>query len=108
MIEIYRSRDSATVGSLQGLLEAEGIRTYVRNDSVSRMMVEIPEVYPALCVLDEEDVDRGVELVRDYTEAPRNETGPERICPKCGENSPGTFDACWNCGALIGESETTK
>ncbi len=108
MIEIYRNRDSATVGSLQSLLEAEGIRTYLRNDNVSRMMVEIPETFPALCVMDAADVDRGVALVREYIESPRDDAGPERTCPKCGEQSPGTFDACWNCGALIGESETTK
>lgn len=105
MIEIYRNRDSAIVGTLQNLLESEGIRTYLRNDSVSRMMVEIPEVYPALCVLDEADVERGVELVRDYIEVPKDETGPELTCPKCGEQSPGTFDACWNCGALLGGGE---
>lgn len=105
MIEIYRNRDSATVGALQSLLESEGIKTYLRNDSVSRMMVEIPEVFPALCVLDEADVGRGVELVRDYTVVTKDEAGPELTCPKCGEQSPGTFDACWNCGAQNGEGE---
>lgn len=105
MIEIYRNRDSATVGSLQSLLEAEGIRTYLRNDNVSRMMVEIPETFPALCVMDAADVDRSVDLVRSYLEAPRAEAGPELTCAKCGEQSPGTFDTCWNCGAQIGEGE---
>lgn len=103
MIEIYRNRDSATVGSLQSLLESQGIRTYLRNEHVSGTTVEIPEVYPALCVMDEVDVERGVELVRNYIEEPRGETGPELTCPKCGEKSPGTFGSCWNCGSQIGD-----
>ncbi|RYD33491.1 MAG: hypothetical protein EOP85_20735 [Verrucomicrobiaceae bacterium] len=103
MIEIYRNRDSSTVGTLQSLLESEGIRTYLRNEHVSGTTVAIPEVYPALCVLEEADVERGVELIRGYIEEPRDESGPELTCPKCGEKSPGTFDACWNCGAQIGD-----
>ena len=26
------------------------------------------------------------------------EPGPEWVCGGCGENSPGTFEKCWNCG----------
>lgn len=105
MIEIYRNRDSATVGTLQSLLESEGIRTYLRNEHVSGTTVAVPEVFPALCVMDAADVKRGVELVRGYIEVPSGESGPELTCPKCGEKSPGTFAACWNCGAQIAEGE---
>ena len=101
MIEIYRNHDSATVGALQDLLGTAGIRTYQRNEHASGTTVVV-DVYPALCVLDEADVERAVELIRDYTRTPEDQVPPELDCPKCGEKSPGTFDTCWNCGALIG------
>ncbi|RYD18475.1 MAG: DUF2007 domain-containing protein [Verrucomicrobiaceae bacterium] len=104
MTEIYRNHDSATVGVLQNLLEANGIKTYQRNEHASGTTAVV-DVYPALCVMDEADVERAVQLVRGYTEVPRDEFGPELTCPKCGETSPGNFDACWNCGAQIGAGD---
>ncbi|MES2923979.1 MAG: DUF2007 domain-containing protein [Verrucomicrobiota bacterium] len=98
MIEIFRNRDSATVGQFQSLLESEGIRTYLRNEYVSATTIAIPEVTPALCILNEADLDRSVELIRSYIEAPPDESLPELPCPKCGEKSPATFAVCWNCG----------
>jgi len=101
MIEIFRSRDSATVGQFQSLLESEGIRTYFRNEYVSATVIAVPEVTPALCIMNEADVDRGIELIRTYIESPRDELKPELTCPKCGENSPGTFAVCWSCGTSL-------
>ena len=101
MIEVYRSRDSAIVGHLQSLLEAEGIKTYLRNEHVSHTGIAIQEFMPALCILDESDVDRGVDLIRAYLEASRVDTLTALTCPKCGESNPGNFAACWSCGASL-------
>lgn len=110
MIEIFRNRDSATVGQFQSLLESEGIRTYFRNEYVSATSIAISEVTPALCIMNEGDLDRSIELIRSYIEAPQEKPVPELTCPKCGEKSPGTFAACWNCGILIndGPNNTAK
>lgn len=71
MIEVYRDRDSATIGHLQSVLEAEGIRTYLRNEHASSTTIPIPEVTPALCILEEDQVGRAVELIRSYLDAPQ-------------------------------------
>lgn len=99
MIEIYSNRDSARVGQFQSLLESEGIRTYFRNEFVSATTVAVPGTTPALCIMDEADLERGVELIRSYTESAGEEKTQEITCPKCGEKSPGTFESCWSCGA---------
>ena len=101
MIEIFRKQDAATVGLLQNLLESEGIETYFRNEYVSTTGIAIPDFTPALCIIREADVDRAVELIRTYIESSRDEASAELTCPECGETSPGTFAACWNCGASL-------
>lgn len=108
MIEIFRSRDSATVGQFQSLLESEGIRTYFRNEYVSATSIAIPEVTPALCVMNDADLDRSVELIRNYIGTPQEEPIAELSCPNCGEKSPGTFAACWNCGKLISDGPCNR
>ncbi|MES2921585.1 MAG: DUF2007 domain-containing protein [Verrucomicrobiota bacterium] len=67
MTEVYRNRDSAKIGHLQSLLESEGIRTYLRDEYGAS--TAFPEVTPALCILEEADVERGVELIRAYLES---------------------------------------
>lgn len=101
MIEIFRHHDSATVGLLKGLLEAEGIRVFLRNEALSNTAYGIENFNPALCVLDPEDAEHGRALIRTYldeAEKPAGDPLPERSCPNCGERVPGNFADCWNCG----------
>lgn len=97
MIELFRDPEMARVGQYQSILEAEGIATFVRNENLSGTEVVIPAFYPALCVVDDKDYERAVEIIRSYEqEVPGSDE--EIQCPKCGELSPGTFAECWNCG----------
>jgi hypothetical protein len=99
MTEIFRNRDSATIGHLQSLLESEGIRTHLRDEHGGN--TAFPVVTPALCILDDADVERGVELIRAYIESSRASSNEEQTCPQCGETCPGTFAVCWKCGAAL-------
>lgn len=105
MIELFRERDMTRVGQFQSLLESEGIRTFVRNESLSVTEASIPVFFPALCILDERDHARAVELIRAYEADVGNRANENCICPNCGEESPGTFATCWNCGADIPDPE---
>lgn len=100
MTELFRDPEMARVGQYQSILEAEGIATFVRNENLSGTEVVIPAFYPALCVVDDKDYARAVEIIRSYEqEAPSSEE--EIRCPLCGELSPGTFSECWNCQAAL-------
>ena len=71
MKEIFRERDPARVGFYQSLLEAEGIPTHVRNRDLATGMgteVPIPEFFPALCVVNEEDYEAAIELLKEASE----------------------------------------
>ena len=67
MKELFREQDFARVGYYQSILEAEGIRTHVRNRDLVAMTTDIPipEFFPALCVLDENDYSRAMEILRE-------------------------------------------
>ena len=66
MRELFRERDPALVGMYQSLLEAAGIPTHVRNRDLVVMMTEvpIPEFFPALCVVNDDDYDRALSILR--------------------------------------------
>lgn len=68
MKELFRERDGARIGYYQSLLEEAGIQTHVRNrDLVTGMGTEvpIPEFFPALCVVNDEDYERAIEFLRE-------------------------------------------
>ena len=72
MKELFRERDPSRVGYYQSLLEASGIQTHVRNrDLVTTMGVEvpIPEFFPALCVVNDDDYEAAVEVLREAADA---------------------------------------
>ena len=103
MISIFRHHDYTTVGWLKSVLEAEGIPAHVKNyaSSVGITEIPIPEFYPDLCVLNEEDVTRAIDILRPYVEQGPDTTPPaaDWTCGKCGESVPGNIGACWSCGA---------
>jgi Putative prokaryotic signal transducing protein len=101
MTEVFRKQDSATIGQLQSLLESAGIQTYLRNEYASCTTIATPEVTPALCILDDSDVERGVLLIRDFLESASVGLDKETTCASCGEPSPGTFATCWKCGESL-------
>lgn len=98
MKELFRERDLTKVTFYQSLLEAEGIPTFIKNENLSTTEgVSIPDFFPALCVVNAADYPRAHTLIKDHLEETEKLSGTEVTCPKCNENSPGNFGACWNC-----------
>ena len=105
MKELFRDKDFTRVGYFQSILEAEDIPTLIRNEHLTASGlsdIPIPEFYPALCVMNDEDYVTAVRLIRSCLDAERKSEGVEITCPGCGETNPGNFDICWNCnGPLV-------
>lgn len=102
MFSIFRHHDYTTVGWLKSVLEAEGIPAHVKNyaSSVGITEIPIPEFYPDLCVLNQEDVARAIEILRPYVEKnPQATALADWTCTQCGESVPGNIGSCWSCGA---------
>lgn len=65
MIELYRDPDFVKVGFYQSVLEEAGIQTHIRNaDGSSMAGVMIPDVYPALCIVNDSDFKKAWELLQ--------------------------------------------
>lgn len=104
MKELFRERDFTRVGYLQSILESEGIPTLIRNEHLNTCGLAdlpIPEFFPALCVIKDEDYDQAVQLIRENLASDPRSTEPDVICSHCAESSPANFDSCWNCGSAI-------
>jgi hypothetical protein len=103
MKELFREKDFTRVGYFQGILEAEGIPTFVRNQDTTTFLTEvpIPEFYPALCVMNDEDYEEAVRIIRDCIVKDSVSSETEVQCPKCRESNPGNFETCWACGSEL-------
>jgi hypothetical protein len=106
MKELFRERDLATVGFYQTVLEEAGISTFVKNENLSTTEgVSIPDFFPALCILNDDDYDTARELIRKRLERAEDAAAlAEVVCGNCGETVPGSFDTCWNCQSPIVQS----
>jgi len=103
MIELLRDRDYTVVGYYQSILESEGVRTFVKNER-PRALFD-PKFVPALFVINDEDHDRAMAILRDYsTPDPAALASADWTCPACQESNPGTFDLCWSCESPREES----
>lgn len=90
------------VGYYESVLEGEGIATIVRNKHLTASglsEIPIPEFFPALCVVDEADYPRAMEIIRRRISDNAENADIEVKCPACGEINPGNFDMCWSCGS---------
>ena len=89
---------------LVDLLAHRGIRARVFNANASSLAGELPidAALPQVWVDDPAHAERARALIEDYLR-PRA-PGPAVKCPKCGEENPGSFDLCWNCGAGLEHS----
>jgi hypothetical protein len=97
MIKVFEDFDYSRVGQLQSLLEANGIRTFLKNQFGFGGTGELPfvETVPQLYILEEDDLARARELLKD--ELAGAPTGEPWICPTCGTEIEGCFSACWQC-----------
>lgn len=102
MKELFRERDLTKVGYCQSILEAEGIATVIRNETLTGLTeFPIPDFFPALCVVDDGDYERAIEVLRDRLAREEAASNDEVACAACGEPNPGNFEVCWSCGGLV-------
>lgn len=106
MKDLFRDFDFTKVGYYQSMLESHGIRTFVRNRDVASLAGEasiMPDLWPTLCVMDDTDYGRAMQIIEDSVTEDAEKSETEVVCPSCAEPNPGNFDLCWSCGANLPE-----
>jgi hypothetical protein len=101
MRELFSERDFTRIGYYQTVLEAEGIQTFIRNENLSGAEVSIPIFFPALCVVDENDYEKALQVLKTLDQRDERLSGQETTCPTCKELNPGNFETCWSCSAVL-------
>ena len=98
MRKVFTAESLVEVAHLRNVLEAEGIRCFVRNEGLAGVMGEIPyvECWPELWVVRNGDALRARGLVDEARQAATLH-GPDWRCERCGELVEGQFDSCWRC-----------
>jgi Putative prokaryotic signal transducing protein len=100
MKELFGERSIARINYYKTLLESRGIPTIIKNEYLSEGLTEIPEpdVFPSLCVLDDEDYTKAVVVIREDLASNMKDANHQITCASCGEICPGNFENCWACG----------
>ena len=100
MTPLLASLNALEIHHLKNVLEADGIRCWIRNELLSRLAGEVPftECAMELHVVDEADRARAEALLAVWRHPPP--PGAAWTCAGCGERIEGQFGACWQCGAL--------
>ena len=103
MNAVFAHPDFTRVGHCQAILEEAGIPSFIRNESTQNLLSGLPDsaALPVLCVTDDADATRAIELLRDFIATEKQieseENSAEWKCPQCGETVPGNFGSCWQC-----------
>ena len=106
MKEIFRDINLTTVRYYKSLLEDEGIPAILRNEYASTSGITgipIPEFYPNICIVNEEDYPAALEILNHALHSNENNIEVEVTCPDCGEPNPGNFEICYLCNKLLPE-----
>ena len=101
MTEIFVHADFTRVGHCRAILEEGGIPCFIRNENSHNLLAGLPDptCHPVLCVTNDADAGRAMELLREFREAEEDSDAPDWQCPQCGETVPGNFASCWKCEA---------
>ncbi|MFP6793026.1 MAG: DUF2007 domain-containing protein [Pseudomonadales bacterium] len=97
---VYSHPNSMILGSMSSALNEEGIETEIRNDILGGAAGEIApgETWIELWVVNEAQAEAATQRIKEILEQPERD---DRLCNRCQESNPATFDVCWQCGELV-------
>jgi hypothetical protein len=81
-------------------LATQGIRAHIFNANAIGGLGELAatEVWPEVWVAEDEDALAAKRLLNEMHAAGNSAC---KFCPHCGEENPGNFLSCWNCGQAL-------
>ena len=82
MRELYRHKEFSTVAYYKSLLEAEGISVLLRNETLQMSglsEIPIPEFYPNICVMNDEDYEKEKNFYDKYISQVINQKDAEEL-----------------------------
>jgi hypothetical protein len=105
VIRIYRAGTAAEAHLLVDELHQHRIETYVTNEASQGMLADIASSQPDVSLLDEQDWERAMVVVRQFAAAQQRDNQGVLICSACKEESPANFELCWRCRNPLTEGD---
>ena len=101
MTRVWRAYDLVEATHLRNVLDAAGIRAFLRNEHLLRVAGEVPfdQTWPEVWIADDSQALEAHGLIRAIR---RPQYAPGWICAQCNEWLEGQFSACWKCGTERG------
>lgn len=95
MKKFYTSENLFLTHNVKNLVEAQGIKVFLRNEFTQGAMGEVAvfDTWPELWVEDAH-YDRAMTLVDQLI---ASDHSADWVCPYCSELNAPSFDLCWNC-----------
>ena len=99
MKKVFSSDNQMIAGFLQGILENENIKCFIKNQALSGGIGELPptECWPELWVVDDDDYQKALNIIEQVNLETDPKSKPWRC--SCGETNEGQFGSCWQCGS---------
>lgn len=81
-------------------LSGLGIASHILNTNAAGALGEVPfmQAQPEVWIDDDAQETKAREALAGLRDAPLRE---EKTCPHCGEQNPGNFLSCWQCGHAL-------
>ena len=99
MKKVYSHENLTQVHTVKGLLEVNDISCTLKNEHhASGGHVGLESIPVELWITDESQAERAMALIEKALSEAANK--PDWTCPTCKETNAGSFESCWNCGAL--------
>jgi hypothetical protein len=100
MLKLYTAEHPIEAQLLKGFLEANGVETLVQGEPLFSGRGELSagfDTLPTVWIVHAGQHARARALLEDWQ---RVDSLPDWRCRQCGEPIDGTFDSCWQCGAM--------
>lgn len=102
MKKIYSAYDRPEAFIVKALLESNGIKADVQDDQLDTLVGGVgytEAMIPTVWIFEDAKYEEAYALLETYLKnKERDEVDSVWVCQNCHEESPETFEICWNCG----------
>ena len=99
MRRVYTAATLPEAHLIRQQLESAGISAQVFNENAQGAIGELPvtDAWPDVWIVQNHQFRAARAVIERYEASPEE----EQLCNSCGEISPGSFELCWHCHALL-------
>ena len=93
---VYSNENHFLVNNAKNLIDAQKIRTFIKNEFAQGAVGEISafDAWPEVWVTNDEDFEQAIEILKSSQNSVK---GEDWICQSCSEANDPSFEVCWNC-----------